>query len=529
MLYDFRAGDLNGDSVLSTHESVLARLSEDERAAVVAKELRTRTQRFDDYGFRGQIASFWDEEVDYFAGEVSFYYDKLLVKLSGDVPQSLGALLGMQDEQSLSELASFLDIGIEDPVGAEKGDLAATLAHEIPRLPAELLSDRISWFSSAYAKKLRCILQDGGRVSLRKDSADSAQEFISPRAPFLFGFDRGESVELVVPAEMRGPLSRVDWDKVVSQRTNAEAIEHYVVLHAQLRGVDTLDNVYARWAEWRESLSPEEASAMGVRATGFEEFCRIAMRTEVTAGENYETVRTHDGLEYLIHSSIFWKVKPRRGPWNDAEGEDAERLKRELARLRGSGPGAYVDSEMARFSSLTAWAQHLPEAVALRRFLDRRVPGGSDDLLFADHAVKTVIEMARTLDETRFLYCQLDSVAVLQGEDEVAEAARLLAELANATPKWEYAGRTPREELDAGRVSALFTPEELLRNAEDEGTFDALDGLDELSALARGFADIADPPLPAAFYDKNGKLKKVGRNEPCPCGSGKKYKKCHGR
>ena len=22
--------------------------------------------------------------------------------------------------------------------------------------------------------------------------------------------------------------------------------------------------------------------------------------------------------------------------------------------------------------------------------------------------------------------------------------------------------------------------------------------------------------------------KKVGRNEPCPCGSGKKYKQCHG-
>lgn len=23
-------------------------------------------------------------------------------------------------------------------------------------------------------------------------------------------------------------------------------------------------------------------------------------------------------------------------------------------------------------------------------------------------------------------------------------------------------------------------------------------------------------------------LSKVGRNDPCPCGSGKKYKKCHG-
>jgi len=23
--------------------------------------------------------------------------------------------------------------------------------------------------------------------------------------------------------------------------------------------------------------------------------------------------------------------------------------------------------------------------------------------------------------------------------------------------------------------------------------------------------------------------KKIGRNDPCPCGSGKKYKQCHGR
>jgi len=25
------------------------------------------------------------------------------------------------------------------------------------------------------------------------------------------------------------------------------------------------------------------------------------------------------------------------------------------------------------------------------------------------------------------------------------------------------------------------------------------------------------------------KSKKVGRNDPCPCGSGKKYKQCHGK
>ena len=37
----------------------------------------------------------------------------------------------------------------------------------------------------------------------------------------------------------------------------------------------------------------------------------------------------------------------------------------------------------------------------------------------------------------------------------------------------------------------------------------------------------ADPePEPAATYVRAGP--KIGRNDPCPCGSGKKFKKCHG-
>jgi len=30
------------------------------------------------------------------------------------------------------------------------------------------------------------------------------------------------------------------------------------------------------------------------------------------------------------------------------------------------------------------------------------------------------------------------------------------------------------------------------------------------------------------FNDFHGSQGKIGRNDPCPCGSGKKYKKCHG-
>jgi len=35
-------------------------------------------------------------------------------------------------------------------------------------------------------------------------------------------------------------------------------------------------------------------------------------------------------------------------------------------------------------------------------------------------------------------------------------------------------------------------------------------------------------PVEAGLPGQAGK-KEVGRNDPCPCGSGKKYKKCHGK
>ena len=51
-----------------------------------------------------------------------------------------------------------------------------------------------------------------------------------------------------------------------------------------------------------------------------------------------------------------------------------------------------------------------------------------------------------------------------------------------------------------------------------------------MEVSARGF-----PPQPAGGTETRTKAEpvrvaqKVGRNEPCPCGSGKKYKQCHGK
>jgi preprotein translocase subunit SecA len=55
-----------------------------------------------------------------------------------------------------------------------------------------------------------------------------------------------------------------------------------------------------------------------------------------------------------------------------------------------------------------------------------------------------------------------------------------------------------------------------------EATADASSG-----RAAAGVAGEAGAAVATAPFVRAGQ--KVGRNDPCPCGSGKKYKHCHGR
>jgi preprotein translocase subunit SecA len=58
----------------------------------------------------------------------------------------------------------------------------------------------------------------------------------------------------------------------------------------------------------------------------------------------------------------------------------------------------------------------------------------------------------------------------------------------------------------------------------------------ELQQVAAAQAAARRQPARAAQLNNEAKVEqvrrdkpKVGRNDPCPCGSGKKYKKCHGK
>jgi preprotein translocase subunit SecA len=48
------------------------------------------------------------------------------------------------------------------------------------------------------------------------------------------------------------------------------------------------------------------------------------------------------------------------------------------------------------------------------------------------------------------------------------------------------------------------------------------------AGMAEGYGEDDPPPLPVVEQRRVDETQQVGRNDPCWCGSGKKFKKCHG-
>ena len=69
------------------------------------------------------------------------------------------------------------------------------------------------------------------------------------------------------------------------------------------------------------------------------------------------------------------------------------------------------------------------------------------------------------------------------------------------------------------------TPEQVEQPAEQEQPVNVRYHHSDYDAALSG----EDPGVVAQAASAAGGVPKVGRNEPCPCGSGKKYKHCHGR
>jgi preprotein translocase subunit SecA len=179
------------------------------------------------------------------------------------------------------------------------------------------------------------------------------------------------------------------------------------------------------------------------------------------------------------------------------------------------------------------WKDHLYDLDQLRNAIHYRSWGQKDPLLeYKQEAYTMFVDLMNDIAETftdRFLKVQL--VVEQAPPDDGAGAYRDLAA--------EPLRPAPTKRYNALGVLEDVAPEEAAGAAT--GVDEVLDvGPAETPAPERSTATKRDPVIVGAgrartFSEATGDgaaapvdWSNVGRNDPCPCGSGKKFKKCHG-
>jgi len=140
----------------------------------------------------------------------------------------------------------------------------------------------------------------------------------------------------------------------------------------------------------------------------------------------------------------------------------------------------------------------------------------------------------RMLEEYKSDVVTLLSKIRVQDEAEVAAASEQRARQESQAAAFEYQHADAQSAYDQPPVDAdLAEGQEQAQAAVATATAPARSSADEAAqargaararAAQAGAAASAEPEQP---FVRDGR--KVGRNEPCPCGSGKKYKQCHGK
>lgn len=184
--------------------------------------------------------------------------------------------------------------------------------------------------------------------------------------------------------------------------------------------------------------------------------------------------------------------------------------------------GADLMRQLERYAYLRAiddkWKDHLRELDHLRSSIGLRAYGQKDPLLeYKSEAFAMLEEMLKEIDKQTLYFVFHAQVSVRPPEVERPRTEALTS--IHGAPASAYAG-------SAANAAAAPVP---ARSAPRGPALPPLPGGSGAGgAPYRALRPGAAAPEPAKPATVRNTVPKVGRNDPCPCASGKKYKFCHG-
>ena len=388
----------------------------------------------------------------------------------------LEELLALDTKYRLVPVARMLDV----PVSSSDKK-----AQVVQKLAAALVNkDTVNIIVRSLRKNeihgLRSLVEHGGVMQVDATSLST----LAGLPPVLLGvcylFRTGDLFTFVVPQELRPVLSDMNWDDALKEAERREDVRVIAECLTELRGIVRL----AEFLEEYARICPDGFSRQDTLNTlaGLIEFGDVG----------FCSLETPDDEAYLLHYELADEYQYAQGDERVYDGSFltgplGSMLENLLASQRGKDPRP-LESAMLAEGDIFHWKEKRAPVQALREFLDQHVPDTANDYFFADRVVEDILEeqkwgIASTGIDAYMQILEVNNIVL--DERQLNRFIRLLMNAVNELPCWPNNGWAPN--------------------------------------------DLLEPGMRRAFFNEDGSRKKVGRNDPCPCGSGKKYKKCCGR
>lgn len=398
-------------------------------------------------------------------------FDEVAIKAHPD--STLECCLGYYKKDILINIAR--ELGITSTSSKNKSLLSSEIA--IRLLDTWWLNRMLEDCSSSEINSLKELLEAGGIATLNLNDTETFSR--SGCMPFTFMSKKTDDEYTVfIPKDLQVALKKQDLEAMAGAAHMTEHIISKIELAADMYGIAPIDDFI------KAVLSSLEIPA---------DLIPPDLIYDLIVGLSEE----EDASIYVVDHNdetcvLCYELDPDFiiGEDNDAPQEDIRRLEENILTYWGiilEAQREYGLRPLPDTESFYEYVWNLPSAKALKVWLDGHVPDGEDDIHYANCIVDELIDVTRTPASPQATIDVLKDFGAFSGDiDEGDELLAHTMRFMNDVPRWDTAGWSPSEILEKQTGHKIF-------------------------------------------YGENGKPMKIGRNDLCPCGSGKKYKKCCGR
>jgi len=404
----------------------------------------------------------------------------------------MGALLPFREQAVEPLLALYEEIGEER--GSDVAFLLAGLRIFDPRVKA-LLEERLEFDAADGAFLLGLYGDPEARESLERMLREIPEEDAELHREFTFAL---ENLNQPQPRYEPEPFD------ILANYPERELPEFEVLSEAErleMLGSDQADiRAAAAYSFFNAELDPKARKLLLAMAQGDQDANARARAWEALGDAS------GDGA---IREQMFQVLNDPSKPVEERAGAavglyaaaDREEVRQAIEKLYEEGGHARVKALEAMWRSLwPAFAKYFPQ------HLDSRDP------VLLHEVLRGVgyFELKGYADKLASFFDREGDLADLREDALFAYALSMPGETTRGRVRGMFRKIDALADLSTGEAElVMFALDERLR----------LHGLDPVFAAESEIEDVTAPATPAG---------KVGRNDPCPCGSGKKFKKCHG-